>query len=110
MLVVLRDIDEARDEQRLAQALATVLGPRARRAEPAEPAVVTVVRGEPAVRTVLLRDVNAASRERARQLVRPRAAELRGDRVEQRLLVDRRSPDLVPAALRRRGELVRSFA
>src|SRR5205823_6329708 len=87
--VIARDVDQTREQERLAQALAAMRGPRAGRAEPAQAAVVAVVRGERAVRTVLQRDVHRRriAAERARDLERPRATELARDRVEQRRLV-----------------------
>ena len=86
--------------------------PRPGRPEPAEAAVVAVVGGERAVRAVADRDVDAGrrERERARELERPRAAELGRDRVEQRALVGPGAADLVAAGRRGRRELAAARA
>ena len=101
--VVRGDIDEAREEQRLAEPVAALLRPRPRRAEPPEATIVAVVSRERAVRAVPQRHVHARGivLERARELERPRAAELGRDGVEQRGLVAPGAPEL--EALRARG-------
>ena len=81
------DIDKTRHEQRLAEPFAPMRWPRSRRTEPAESAIIAIVRRECAVRAILQRNVHARRivAERALDLERPRAAELGCDRCAQRL-------------------------
>jgi hypothetical protein len=83
--VIGRDIDEACEQQRFAEALAAVRGPRAGGPEPTETAIVTVMRGERAVAAIAEGDVNTRRTmdpERERDLEWPRGPELGPDRLE----------------------------
>ena len=100
-------VDQAREEQRLAEAAAAVRRPGAGRAEPAEAAVVAVVRRERAVGAVPAGDVDAGRRvvQRAGELERPGAAELGRGRAEERVLAGACAADLVAAGAGAVGQL-----
>src|SRR6266545_3670864 len=107
--VLVCDVDQAGDEHGLTKAAPAVGFPGAGRAEPAEAAVVAVVRGERAVGAVFGgRDVDAGGGgvgERACELERPGAAEVARDGGDERALVAPGAADLVAARGGRGGEL-----
>ncbi len=91
-----RHVDEAGEQERLAEPLAPMCRPGPGRTEPAEAPIVPVVRGERAVALLVARDVHPRRLriESARELERPRSSELRGDRLEERRLVRARAANL----------------
>jgi hypothetical protein len=56
--MALGDVDQAGNQERLAQALPAMRRPGPGRAEPAQAAVVAIVRGERRVRAIAERDVD----------------------------------------------------